>query len=158
RTSISSSARATRSTLPSNSNSKVCTPTTIRPCSRYFSAHARTYGSVRIQLMHVYVPKLTSTTWSRRSAGVSGVAGRQAVAPSQGGRRPSTGYSLRWRSTAEDGASAGRRRRPVGKLPIRPHEVAGVAVGVLHQVVLVLGLGLPERTGRRDLGDHLAGP
>ena len=46
----------------------------------------------------------------------------------------------------------------VRQLPVRPDEVAGVAVGILLQVVLVLGLGLPERPGRRDLGDHLARP
>ncbi len=44
------------------------------------------------------------------------------------------------------------------KLPAGPREVAGVAVGVGLQVVLVLGLGLPERADRGDLGDDLAGP
>src|SRR3954453_9636330 len=46
----------------------------------------------------------------------------------------------------------------VGQLPARSREVAGVAVGVALEVVLVLGLGLPERDGVADLGDHLAGP
>jgi hypothetical protein len=31
-------------------------------------------------------------------------------------------------------------------------------VGVAQQVVLVFGLSLPERAGRRDLGDDLARP
>jgi ATP-dependent helicase Lhr and Lhr-like helicase len=48
--------------------------------------------------------------------------------------------------------------RPAGQLPARPDVVAGVTVGVAQQVVLVLGLGLPERAGRGHLGDHLAGP
>ena len=44
------------------------------------------------------------------------------------------------------------------QLPVGPHEVAGVPVRVVLQVVLVLGLGLPERARRLHLGDHLAGP
>jgi hypothetical protein len=36
--------------------------------------------------------------------------------------------------------------------------VAGVAVRVALEVVLVLGLGLPERDGLADLGHDLAGP
>jgi hypothetical protein len=36
--------------------------------------------------------------------------------------------------------------------------VAGVPVRVVLQVVLVLGLGLPERAGRGHLGDDLARP
>ena len=36
--------------------------------------------------------------------------------------------------------------------------MAGVAIGIVLEVVLVLGLGLPERSGRRNLGDHLAWP
>src|SRR3954464_14027125 len=46
----------------------------------------------------------------------------------------------------------------VRQLPVGPWEVAGVAVRVVLEVVLVLGLGLPERDGLTDLGDHLAGP
>src|SRR4029079_1043990 len=45
-----------------------------------------------------------------------------------------------------------------GKRPVRADKVAGVAVGIVLEVVLVLGLGLPERAGRLDLGDDLAGP
>src|SRR5436309_244964 len=36
--------------------------------------------------------------------------------------------------------------------------MARVAARVALEVVLVLGLGLPEGTGGRDLGDDLAGP
>jgi len=36
--------------------------------------------------------------------------------------------------------------------------MARVPVGIALQVVLVLGLGLPERPGRRHFGDHLARP
>src|SRR5829696_7159745 len=50
------------------------------------------------------------------------------------------------------------RGAAVGQHPPRTREVAGVAVRVALQVVLVLRLGLPERTRRSDLGDDLAGP
>ena len=48
-------------------------------------------------------------------------------------------------------------RRHAGRTPLRQHpavagEVAGVAVRILLQVVLVLGLRLPERTDRLDTG------
>ena len=36
--------------------------------------------------------------------------------------------------------------------------MACLAVGVLLEVVLILGIGLPELPGRFDLGDDLAGP
>src|SRR6476620_9652925 len=45
-----------------------------------------------------------------------------------------------------------------GELPAGADPVAGVAVGDALQVVLVLGLGLPERAGRLQLGHDLAGP
>src|SRR5690349_7560356 len=48
--------------------------------------------------------------------------------------------------------------RAVRQLPARPDVVAGVAVGILLQVVLVLRLGLPEGPRGRHLGDHLARP
>src|SRR6266404_1713690 len=48
--------------------------------------------------------------------------------------------------------------RPLRQRPVRPHEVAGVTVGVFFQIILMLGLGLPERPGGRDLGDYLARP
>src|SRR5665213_2876290 len=44
------------------------------------------------------------------------------------------------------------------ELPVRSGEVARVPVRVLHQVVLVLWLGLPERSDRLDLSDHIARP
>ena len=46
----------------------------------------------------------------------------------------------------------------LGQLPLRPNEVAGVAVGIAFQVVLVFRLGFPERAGGNDLGDDLVGP
>src|SRR6266567_2025892 len=46
----------------------------------------------------------------------------------------------------------------VWQLPARPREVAGVAVRIALEVVLVLGLGLPERDGLADLGHHLPRP
>src|SRR5439155_25745998 len=58
------------------------------PCSLYRSAHARTYGTVRSQLMQVYVQKSTRTTLPCRSAAVSGAELSQAVA------RPSEAKSL----------------------------------------------------------------
>src|SRR4051812_10247101 len=50
------------------------------------------------------------------------------------------------------------RSLAVWQLPARAREVAGVPVGVPLEVVLVLGLGLPEGDGLADLGDDLAGP
>src|SRR5665213_3209212 len=44
------------------------------------------------------------------------------------------------------------------ELPVRSGVVARVPVRVLHQVVLVLGLGLPERPHGLDLGDDVAWP
>src|SRR3954464_13341836 len=46
----------------------------------------------------------------------------------------------------------------VGQLPSRSREMARVAVRVALEVVLVLGLRLPERDGLADLGDHLPRP
>src|SRR4051794_30393223 len=56
--------------------------------------------------------------------------------------------------TAANASSLGAVRQ----LPVRPREVARVAVGVPLQVVLVLGFRFPERPGCDDLGDDLAGP
>ena len=50
------------------------------------------------------------------------------------------------------------RGAAVGQHPARVREVAGVAVRVALQVVLVLRLGLPEGTGWGDVDDDLAGP
>src|SRR5665213_2665810 len=44
------------------------------------------------------------------------------------------------------------------KHPIRPWEVARVAVGVLLEVVLVLLFGLPECAYRSEFSHHFAGP
>ena len=44
------------------------------------------------------------------------------------------------------------------KLPLRADEVAGVAIRVAFQVVLVLGLGLPEVASGRNFRHHLARP
>ena len=84
-------------------------------------------------------------------------------------------YSLakakaRWQPVMQLGAAAGRRvearttGRPLrrglaaGQRPVRPHVMARVAVRILLQVVLVLGLGLPERPRRLHLGDDLGRP
>jgi hypothetical protein len=53
---------------------------------------------------------------------------------------------------------SGRGLGPVGQHPTRARKVAGIAVWVVLQIVLVLGLCLPERPCRRDLGDDLARP
>src|SRR5204863_9965240 len=50
------------------------------------------------------------------------------------------------------------RCRPLRKNPVRADEMAGVAVGVLLEVVLMLGLGLPERARRGDFRHDLPGP
>ena len=46
----------------------------------------------------------------------------------------------------------------VWQLPARPRVVAGVAVRVVLEVILVLRLSLPKRDGLADLGHDLAGP
>src|SRR3954467_14552190 len=46
----------------------------------------------------------------------------------------------------------------VWQLPARAREVAGVPVRVVLEVVLVLGLGLPEGDGLADLGHRFPGP
>ena len=48
-------------------------------------------------------------------------------------------------SSARSHAAPPLRHFPHRQLPVRPHEVAGVAVRNALQVILVLGLGLPER-------------
>src|SRR3569623_417241 len=54
----------------------------------------------------------------------------------------------------------GRHRRDValGQYPVWTREVAGVPGRIALEVILVLGLGLPERADRREFGHHLAGP
>src|SRR5271156_65556 len=63
------------------------------------------------------------------------------------------GASIRDRKTSSRGGSASS-----GQDPPRTRKVAGVAVRVALEIVLVLGLGLPEGTRRDDLRHHLAGP
>src|SRR6266550_3681627 len=111
---MSCAARWAFSMLCSNENSGVCTPITTRPWSLYFSSHARTYGSVRSQLMQVYVQKLTTTTFPRRSLGSSCAELSQSVAPRSEGKCPSTGSSP---------------LRPINPL-ISPSEVVDVEDGV----------------------------
>src|SRR5918999_1326777 len=68
------------------------------------------------------------------------------------------GACFGWRnglSPARFGLSGGLA---VWQLPARPREVAVVAVRVVLEVVLVLGLGLPEGDSLAELGHHLAGP
>jgi hypothetical protein len=79
---MSAVAFRTRSISCSNENSGVWTPITMSPSSRYACDHARTYGSVRSQLMHVSVQKSTRTTWPRRSSGSSGCELSHPVPPS----------------------------------------------------------------------------
>src|SRR5882757_1918432 len=47
---------------------------------------------------------------------------------------------------------------PVRQFPVRPDEMTGVAVRIAFQIILMLGLGFPEWSDRRHLGDHLARP
>src|SRR6267143_995929 len=44
------------------------------------------------------------------------------------------------------------------QLPVGPDEVAGVAAGILQQVILMLRFSFPEITCRDHFGDDLAGP
>src|SRR5215467_11071515 len=91
---MSFAARRTLARSFSTENSGVWTPMTTRPRSLYFAAHARTYGSVRSQLTHVYVQKSTTTTLPRRPSGVSGGELIQAVAPVKGASSPSFGSRI----------------------------------------------------------------
>ena len=77
----------------SNENSGVWMPIVTSPSDRYRSSHARTYGSDRSQLMHVYVQKSATMTFPRRPSGVSGSELSHAVAPENDGSHPSAG---RW--------------------------------------------------------------
>jgi peptide-methionine (R)-S-oxide reductase len=47
---------------------------------------------------------------------------------------------------------------PLWKNPVGTDEVAGVAARPLLQIILVIGLGLPELADRLDLGHHFAIP
>ena len=106
-----------------------------------------------------------------QAIGQTQLGSAQPLAP--GGRGPE-GASMRIGDTPDTVGRALRlTRRPsftavqsaalggglaVWQFPARPREVAGVAVRVALEVVLVLGLGLPEGDGLADLGHHLAGP
>jgi hypothetical protein len=56
------------------------------PCSLYRAVHARTYASVRSQLMQVYVQKSTRATLPCRSAAVSGAELSQGCRPTERGQ------------------------------------------------------------------------
>src|SRR5205085_11682963 len=71
---------------------------------------------------------------------------RREVRPECGSRHSRVGL------LPGDGAGATRQH------PARTGEVTRVSVRVTLEIVLMLGLGLPERPRRRHLGDHLAGP
>src|SRR5438477_10438472 len=84
----------------------------------------------------------------------NGSTARRAVAtrPVSGGAATTSTTVRRERVPLRDGVASS------GQHPSGAREVAGVAVGIVLQVVLVLGFGLPERPGRAYLGDHLARP
>src|SRR5690242_14143116 len=54
--------------------------------------------------------------------------------------------------------SSGRGGGAFRQLPIRPGKVAGIAVRILLQVILVLRLRLPEWPGGRDIRHYFAWP
>ena len=51
-----------------------------------------------------------------------------------------------------------RSSRTVRKAPVGPDEVAGVAVWISFQIVLMFGLRLPKRTGGFNCRHHFSGP
>src|SRR6476620_10877543 len=46
--------------------------------------------------------------------------------------------------------------RPDRQSPAGPNEMTGVAIGIALEIILVLGLSLPESASRNDFGHHLA--
>ena len=95
-------------------------------------------------------------------AGRGGVTEADAAAWAAGPRRASatttssaSTATCSWRSAGDRCLGRGLA---VWQLPARPREVAGVAVRVALEVVLVVRFGLPERHGLADLGHDLAGP
>src|ERR1700730_10513999 len=48
--------------------------------------------------------------------------------------------------------------RPAPQVPLLPNEVTGVTIRITFQIILMLGLGLPERSGGGHLGDNLTRP
>src|ERR1700722_16064702 len=74
----------------SNENSGVCTPITTNPASFYFVAQFFRNGSGRMELMQVYVQKLTSVTFPRSDLRLKGTELSQPMAPSMSGIAPSS--------------------------------------------------------------------
>src|SRR5688572_24573069 len=60
---------------------------------------------------------------------------------------------MRWRSCLLSNLSGAPRQSPVG-----PDEMAGVAVRISLEVILMLGFGLPELACGNDLGHNFVGP
>jgi hypothetical protein len=54
--------------------------------------------------------------------------------------------------------SLAQSSRTMRKAPIRPDVVAGVAVRISLQIILMLGLSLPKRTSRCYFRHDFAGP
>ena len=75
---------------------------------------------------------------------------RHAAAPQHTQSTPNTIRGINHLRGDRVGAA---RKNPAG-----PREVAGVSVRVVLEIVLVLGLGLPERACGRDLGDDSPWP
>src|SRR5688572_11741931 len=63
------------------------------------------------------------------------------------------GYGIRWRSRLLCNFIRAIRQYPVG-----PNVMAGVAVRISLQVILMIGFGLPELACRNDFGHNFAGP
>src|SRR6185312_196987 len=61
-------------------------------------------------------------------------------------------------SYSASGRACAYRRLPFWEHPIRPDEVTGIAIGIILEIVLMLGLGLPERAGGCHLGDDFSRP
>src|SRR5215831_13780037 len=105
-------------------------------------------------------PRIEGFGLAPRSCDV--VAGGSAcMRPNRYARKPDgKAISLSARRTRTSLLRGGRLGgvAPGRQLPIRADEVAGIAVGVPLQVVLVLGLGFPEGAGGGDLGHDLPRP
>src|SRR5258708_23362963 len=74
----------------SNENSGVWTPITTKPASLYLVAQLLRNGSGRMELMQVYVQKLTSVTFPRSDLRLKGTELSQLTAPSMSGIAPSS--------------------------------------------------------------------
>src|SRR5215218_9050462 len=73
-------------------------------------------------------------------------------------RRSSSSSSSRRSPRRAPSSLAGGGRRAARQHPIRPREVTCVSVRIPLEVILMLGLGLPERPRRRHLRHDLSGP